>query len=633
MKKLFLTMILISQYTLATETTFISDQGFSQVWLWQLSNTTVNQEKGISLSKQHNKLYSNTQLLWTGKYINNNLYLGTAETASIIKIDNKYQEKQIFSSSNHALISAIAPEKDGLLISASPESKLYHLDKNHKQITNTTISNTYIWDIIPNPKGGFDILTGLRATVYSYSNYQLSNPINIDTEEHLLKGVYIDDTLWVLGEKGLYKKQQDKFVAIAQFEGDASGFVYTNNNFYILHTITIEANPVNNQAEQIISKLSRIDKNSGLIEELYSLEGSYFTSIHLHNKQIFIGADQYGLYIAYDLVTKKNYYANLGTGKILEIFSKGSELQMLTSDASALWSVGENLSTEGSFISEVYDANNTATWGQFSAQISTPPNTHIEFFIQHGVTENPEYWGDWIAINNNQKLPIPPTRYMRYKAVIRSDGKKIPYLHSIEFPYTELNIAPTIISTKIENKENTIYFSWSANDANKDSLEYDIWLAEDGLPSIKLNNSPIKNTNYTFTQNKFPAGMKKIKLVASDRPSNSDSTQLTAEFTSTPIMFDGENPMLTNFEVKKIGKKAIITFTAKDLHSNIHQVFYTINGKKQVRLLPIDGIFDQKEEKFSFEILNTEASFIQVTIIDSADNSATKGTTILPKTK
>lgn len=634
MKILFLVTLLISQLTFATETKFISDQGFNKVWLWQLSNSTVNQEKGLSLSSQSTKLYTNSQLIWTGKYINNDFYIGTAETASVIKLNPSYEEEQtIFTSSNHALISAIVPDKNGLLIAASPESTLYHLDNTYKQISNTSLSNTYIWDIIPNPTGGFDILTGLKAEVYTYNNYVLSKPLTIETEEHLLKGMYVNNTLWILGEKGLYKKQNDKLIAVTTFQGDASGFVYTNNSFYVLHTITVEANPANNQVEQITSKLSRVSADTGLIEELYSLQGSYFTSIHLHNKKVFIGADQYGLYISYDLVTKKNYYASLGAGKILEIFSKGQELQMLTSDSSALWSLSHNIATEGKFVSEVYDAGNVATWGKFTAQVSTPPNTSIQFFVQHGVTSNPNYWGEWIAITNNQKLPISPTRYMRYKATIKSDGKKAPYIHSIKFPYTELNIAPTITSTKIEPKENSIHFSWTAIDANMDSLEYNIWLASDGLPSVKLTEKPITDTNFIFSQQLLPAGTKKITLIASDRPSNSDQTQLTAEFSSLPIMFDGEIPLISTININKKEKTALVSFSAQDAHSTIKEAFYTINGHTRVNIIPTDGIFDSQNENFSFEVPNKEVSFIQITIIDQASNKATKGTTLLPTIK
>ncbi|MGL4676171.1 MAG: hypothetical protein ACRCWI_00700 [Brevinema sp.] len=632
MKKLFFFAVFLNftKILFATETTFISDNGFNQVWLWQLSNITVTQEKGISLSQQSTKFYQTPQLLWTGKYINNSIYLGTAETASVLRVDPNNQETTIFTSSNHSLITSIVADKEGVLISASPESTLYHLDKNHAVISNSSLSNTYIWDIIPNPQGGYSVLTGLKAEVYEYNNYTLGAPITIETEDHLLKGLYIGNTLWVLGEKGLYKKDKDRFVAIASFQGNASGFVYTNDTFYVIHTVTIEANSSNNQQEQVLSKLSSISVQTGLVEELYSLQRFYFTSINIFDKQIILGADQFGLYAFYDLVTQKSYYSSLGEGKILDIFPKNQELVILTSDTSVLWSIERSLSKEGSFISEVYDANYTAQWGNFNAQISTPPNTEIQFFVQGGVTENPKYWTDWVRITNMQKPPLPPTRYIRYKAILSSDQKAIPYVHGITFPYTQLNIKPSIDSTKIEQKNDHIAFSWTGSDANKDTLEYNIFLAEDGLPKIKLNQYPLQETNFIFAKDTYPSGYKKISLIANDRPSNSDQTALTTEYTSLPIMFDGEVPIISDFKITKQRQTALIEVIVKDQHSVIKDVGYTLNGTRTVRLIPIDGIFDALSESFSFEVPLEEAIFIQIYAEDAALNKSFKGMTILP---
>ncbi len=622
---IFCTFILVQT---SHATTFITENGFKDVWLWQLSNTTVTQEKGISLAQNSTNYYKSSDTLWTGKFINDSIYIGTAETATLYKLDNNYQPTEVFSSSNHSLISAIIPDQNGLLIAVSPESCLVHLDSDHQVLSNTSLQNTYIWDIVPNPQGGFDILTGLSAEVYTYNNHELSPPLSIATEEHLLKGMYVNDTLWVLGEKGLYKKQNNQFIAIAMFEGDASSFVYTNGNFYIAHTVTVEENPANNQPETLISKLSSVSAQTGLIQELYSLQNFYFTSINIFGQQIVLGADQF--YAFYDLVTKKSFFSSLGENKILDLFIKGSELIALTSES--LWGIHNDISTEGSFISEVYDAGNTAVWGEFTSQISTPPNTSVQFFVQSGVTEDPTYWGDWVSITNHQKIPTPSSRYLRYKVVLASTDKtSVPYIHSVKFPYTQLNIPPTINNTKISYENKNIVFSWRATDANKDNLEYTIYLAEDGMPKVQLKKQ--SETNFVFPQANYPSGIKKITLVVSDRPSNSDQTALTSEFTSLPIMFDGESPVISDLDITKQNDKAIVKFSVSDKHSIIESASYIINGNKTVKLVPVDGIFDSKTEEFTFEITLDKATFLQVSVKDSHNNISSRGVTLLPEVK
>ncbi len=625
---LFLFMGLLTS-SFGTTTSFITDNKFNNLWLWQLSNTTVIQEKGISLSKETTKNFQTSQLLWTGVYINNSFYLGTAEESKILKIDRDFKETEIFSSSNHSIISSIVAENDGILFAASPESTLYHLNKNYSIVSNTSLSNSYVWDIVPNPKGGYYILTGLSAAVYEYNNFTLSDPIIIDVEEHLLQGLYVNDTLWVLGEKALYKKQNDRFIAIALFEGTASGFTYTNNNFYIIHSVTQEENPATGQPEQIISKLISISL-SGAIETLYELNGFYFTSVGIFNNNIVIGADQFGLYIMYDLITKKSYYSGLGEGKILELFNVNNSLMLLSSDTSALWTMKNTISSTGSFTSEVYDAGNIASWGNFFTKVSTPPNTSIQFFVQSGVTTNPKYWEDWKEISAHQKITAPMAQYIRYKAILKSDGIKMPYVEEVKFPYTQLNLKPSINNINIELTEQNIIVNWSASDPNDDTLEYDIYLAEDGLPKIKINSKKITGTNFTFAKNSYPTGYKKITLIVSDRPSNSDNTALTSDYTSIPIMFDSEAPIISNIDLKKSTKSVEVSFSVSDTHSIIKETSYIINGSTTIKLVPIDGIFDSKKESFLFSIPLDTALFLQISTQDDSNNNTTKGVTLLP---
>ena len=612
-----------------TETKFITDNTFNDLWLWQLSNTTITQEKGISLSQKTTKNFQTPQLLWTGDYINNSFYLGTAEASKILKLDQNFKETEIFSSTNHSIISSIIAENDGILFAASPESTLYHLDKDYSIISNTSLSNSYIWDIVPNPKGGYYILTGLNAEVYEYNDFTLSEAIHIDTEEHLLQGLYINDTLWVLGEKALYKKQYDRFIAMALLEGTASAFTYTNNTFYVVHSITQEADPTTGQAEQIISKLTAIS-SSGSVETLYELTGFYFTSISVFNNSIIIGADQFGLYAMYDLVTEKTHYSGLGEGKILELLTINNSLMLLTSDSSALWTMEDSISPTGSFTSEVYDAGHIATWGKFFTKVSTPPQTSVQFFVQSGVTTNPNYWADWKEVTSNQKITTPKARYIRYKAILTSDGNSVPYIEEISFPYTQLNIKPSINVVTVEPNGQNIVLNWIASDPNKDTLEYDIYLAEDGLPKIKINRNKLSGTNFTFNKNSYPTGYKKFTIIASDRPSNSDATALTSDYTSIPIMFDSKVPIISELNITKSAQTVSIKFSVSDTHSIIKNVSYIINGTTTVKLVPIDGIFDSMKEEFSFEIPLNEALFLQINASDNSANTSTQGVTLLP---
>lgn len=621
-------LMLLPNWFLGTETKSLTENGFNSVWLWQLSNTTITEEKGLSLSQDTKQHYKTPRILWTGERVGDEFFLGTAESATIIKLDQNFEETIIYNDSDRSIVGAIAQDGDGILVAISPDSVLIHFDSDYKEVTNISFSNNYIWDIVPNGDGGFYILTGLNAEVYEYNNYTLSDPISLDNEEHLLEGLYIDNVLWVLGEKALYKKVGDNFVALASFQGTASSFTYTNNTFYVVQTVTKEISNGTSK-EQVTSFLTSVTID-GVVDELYSLQGFYFTSIGVFNRNIVIGADQFGLYAFYDLVTKKSYYASLGDGKILDIFSENNQLFLLSSGISGLWSIDKQLTSEGSFVSEIYDTGNVSYWGIFTSKIETPPNTSVQFFIQSGVTENPLYWDEWQPITSGEKIDLPNARYIRYRAVLTSSEGAAPYVFEVKILYTQVNLPPVIKSITIDRKKQEIALSWVVTDPNEDKLEYNIYLAEDGLPRVKINSVPITTTNFSFTNRLFPSESMRIIFVANDRLSNSDKTALTTQHTSLPIQFDSENPIINDISITKLNNKVTISVIIEDVHSLLTMVSYFINGANEVFLSPNDGIYDSSKEIFTFDLPLNQPFFLQINAKDQANNISSKGITILP---
>jgi len=630
MKYLLYFFFLVNPFNLfSTETQFITEDNYSNIWLWQLSNTTLTENQGIALSYDSTLNYKTPRLLWTGKKVLDNIYLGTADSASIIKLDSNYKEKVIYTNKEKSLVSAIALTNDIILASTSPESELISFNNKDEIITNIGLSNNYVWDIIPNLDEGFDIMTGIPAEVYHYStNHKLSEPIDISNEEHILKGLYINNELWVLGEKALYKKQNDKFIAIASINGMATGFTYTNGFIYIISSLTPK-DSANSNKQEVTSLLSKISVN-GTIEELFSLQGFYFTAIDIYNDKIVIGGDQFGLYILYDINTSEKKFSSLGSGKILDIISNNNTLQILSSDPSGIWTIHNKLALEGCFISEVYDTKNLSSWGEFSSKFKKFPNTSIKFYIQSGVVEDPLYWMDWVLVNPGEKITIPNGRYIRYKAILNSDGNNSPYIYSVKFPYTQLNLSPIINSISIIQSNEALNISWDITDPNNDCLEYNLYLSEENInQKIKLNSNPITNTNYILPNKLFPSGDKRILIIASDRPSNSDSTALEVEYISNPITFDSDLPIISDYNITQKENNVIINFTINDMTSIIKEVSYFINGENQTYIIPDDKIFDSKSEHFTITIPINDIIFFQVHAKDATDNTSSKGITIL----
>lgn len=608
----------------ATETKIISDSGFQNLWLWQLSNTSMTDQQGISLSKESRLEFDTPATLWTMEEINGSLYLGTADEARIIQVNTDKSEKEIFRHTNKSLTGDLAATEDGFIAAFSPDAELIRFDRNNKPITNLTLSNTYIWDIIPNHEGSYDILTGLPAQIYRYQNDSLTETADFEDEEHLIKGFYTGPDLWILSEKALYKKTGDKITAFAGFSGIAAGVTYHEGVFYVIQSITTPAKNDENNKDQIISSLLAV-KEDGSVQELMSLPGFYFTAVAAQNKTIIIGGGQFGLYIEYDTVTGKHLFSTLGEGKVLTILPSNGNMKIMTSDPSAIWTVENKIARQGIFISEVYDVGSISTWGTFNPNISAPQGTSVKFFVQSGVTKNPLYWSDWQEVAPGSKIPAAPAQFIRYKAQLLSDGKAPPYVYGVEFPYTQHNLAPKINSLSLEQKNNILNVSWNASDPNNDTLIFDIYLAADGMQKIKINPEPLSATNFSFSNDAFPSGVKRITVAASDLPSNSPETALTHELSALPVVFDSEPPVIGEILLKEAGSHWEISVTISDDASLLKEVSYLINGQNNTIILPEDGILDEKTETFLFKLPKSQGFFLQIQAADTAGNQSSKG--------
>ena len=606
----------------AVETRTISESGYQNLWLWQLSNTSLVDKEGIALAKESSKTFSTPSLLWTSSLIGGNMYYGAADTARIFTAQNNV-ENTIYSNTNKTLISVIAPAQNGFVAASGPDAEFLVFTAGGALTTNIALSNTYVWDVALRPDNGFDVLASLPAQIYTYTNGVLSETTSFPEEEHLIRGQYINTTLWILSEKALYKKEGDKITAVAAFTGTAAGFVYHNDRFYIIQSVTTPPkNP--SEKEQISSSLLSVSTN-GLTEELLSLNGFFFTAINADKNTVYVGGNQYGLTVAYDIPSRNAQYSSLGTGKVLSIRPQGDNLVMLTADESALWTLYNRPATSGEFISEVYDTQVTSQWGVFTANASILPGTSVQYYVQTGVVPNTDYWSDWVVAVPGSKITAPEGRYVRYRAVLNSSQGRSPVVYGISFPYTQKNIAPKMDRISAERRPGTVYVSWVANDPNKDVLTYDIFLHEIGRERIKINGEPLTSSNYTFLNEQFPSGRKRVTVVASDLQSNAPETALTTELSTLPIVFDSEAPVIGDFTVERnvADKTAVVSFTATDTYSPIQIASYLINGRNPKNIRPTDEIFDSLTENFRIRV--PLGIYLQFQVTDTAGNTASKG--------
>ena len=129
---------------------------------------------------------------------------------------------------------------------------------------------------------------------------------------------------------------------------------------------------------------------------------------------------------------------------------------------------------------------------------------------------------------------------------------------------------------------------WDVSDPNDDELSYTVQLRKDGWPSwITLTETPITEKTFAWDTTAFPSGYYRIKLIASDRPSNSPEDALSRDRESASFIVDHDPPQVT---VTPREKSALIVLT--DGLTRLVKADYALDGGPWTPLFPDDGLFD-----------------------------------------
>ena len=187
------------------------------------------------------------------------------------------------------------------------------------------------------------------------------------------------------------------------------------------------------------------------------------------------------------------------------------------------------------------------------------------------------------------------------------DAALTPTLRRLSVRYATANQAPEITALTVPDPEAEVLkdpkklrLKWTATDPNEDELTYSVYARKDGWSEWVLLDEGLTKPEFEWDTTTTPAGVYRLKVVASDRPDNPDEEALTAERLSGPVVVAHEAPTVQLRVAAVEGDKAVLTADASDPLSRIAAASYSINGRKWVNVFPADGLFDDKRESFRF---------------------------------
>lgn len=304
----------------------------------------------------------------------------------------------------------------------------------------------------------------------------------------------------------------------------------------------------------------------------------------------------------------------------------GGGVYASTSNLGKLFLIGPDSAAEGTYESDIFDAHTFSRWGR--AEFRGIGN--VQLFARSGNVDNPDRnWSPWnpVDMTRNGSLPVPPARFVQWKAVLRS-GNPAPRVDSVLINYLPKNVAPEIEDVTVTpgirfpqvvkqpnadpanavtpasvRDRDAISVKWNAHDANDDQLIYSVYYRGDNETRWLLLKDQITDKFYSFDAGLLPDGGYTIQVVASDAPSHSPGDALTTEKESSRFEVDTTPPRIDNVTAVVEGNRWIhITFRATDGFSPLKRAEYSVDAGDWQYVEPSDQISDDKVETYDFRI-------------------------------
>ena len=323
------------------------------------------------------------------------------------------------------------------------------------------------------------------------------------------------------------------------------------------------------------------------------------------------------------------------------------------------------------FASDVLDAGALARFGRVEIQ---PGSTGYSLWTRTGNVEQPvRGWSDWAPLKDGS-VASPSGRFLQWKAVLQNGAD----MGSVGVNYLPVNAAPVLddlvvvtgarlnpqaqvgqqqivnITFPSASQGQSVSFDgastaplaalkdrasvavrWAAHDDNDDDLNYSVYLRGDGEHVWRLLKRNITDKAYSFDATLVPDGGYQVKVVASDAPSNSPGTALTAEKISDRFVVDTTSPVVSALKAEEAAaackqancpKTVHVTFDAEDATSPIAHAEYSLDADKWQFVAPVGEISDSQHEHYDFALPasalegNAGEHLLTVRVYDRYDN-------------
>ncbi len=335
-------------------------------------------------------------------------------------------------------------------------------------------------------------------------------------------------------------------------------------------------------------------------------------------------------------------------------------IYMGMANVGSIATLSSGFAAKGTFTSQVLDAAQISQFGKMQLQGSLPADTSLTVQTRSGnVKEASEKtWSKWtepVPASEFIQMNSPTARFLQYRLTSASpQGKTTPVVQSVSIAYQVPNLPPQIKSVHVVSTPDAdasggggvggatsaaagggeirrvepshkATITWESSDPNNDVLQYSLYFRRGASePWILLKEKQLE-TSYEWDTRAVADGRYEIRVIASDANANPPGAGKTASRISNPVLVDNTPPAIGDVKWQQKGAVVHIDLRAMDRTSTIAAVDYSVDSSRDWQLvLPVDGIYDSREETIALDLKSLTPGRHQVTLraTDSQGNQA-----------
>jgi hypothetical protein len=549
-----------------------------------------------------------------------NLYVGTGPNGTIYKVDKSGKKTAFYTCSdnhvvcltrgtNHAILAGTSPQ--GLIVEINPEGKGF------------TLMDTPLEEVHSIVFDRFGTLYAVASSMKGLGGASSSK----QTAPSATKPVIASTTITVVSvASGSEKTKESKAVTAPAGGRESTG------------------------AKSAIYAITR----DGRVETVYSSDQqAIFDAVVREDGSLLVATGPKGRILSIDTAKQVTVLTDSSEEDSTRLLIAGDAVYVGSSNQGKVHRLRNQKANSGTFESKTLDAGIASSWGKISWQTKKSGKSNIEISTRSGNTEKADNsWSDWSASYDapDRQITSPRARYLQWRAAFKGgSGPDTEILDRVQIAYLQQNIRPQMTDIEVlpygielqkqpslamsglslvtpastpdgrslnapreRSRERQPLaprqvlqpgaqsFTWKAADDNDDSLEYSLYFKGENESDWKLLEKKFTDAFYTLNAASLPDGTYRLKVVASDAPTNPYDRYLIGELISSPFVIANASPQIETTGNKVDGKKAEAQFRARVAIGRIATAEFSIDGGEWQLIFPTDGIADSAQEDYRF---------------------------------